>query len=184
MRIAAVYSHREADRLLKTEFSVYFDEIASVIRSIDAEKCRTKRSEEQTMLGQMLYDPSALNRAFRVEFLRLGWQPKRIAVKTPDLGIGLAHRGYREIDFIKSQIGLEVQFGKYAFLPHDIFGKMPMFRQLGEIKVGVEIVPMKNMALHMSTGIGHFEYILPDLYYIGPNSLDTPVLLLGVEPES
>ena len=136
------------------------------------------------MPGQMLFNPIALNRAFKKQLADLGWSPKRITLDTPDLGIGLSHRGFREVDFVKGDLGLEVQFGKYAFLVYDIISKMVIFKQRGLLRVGIEVLPTKRMVYEMSSGIGHFEQVVADLYHRGPSDLDIPVLVIGIEPAS
>lgn len=132
------------------------------------------------MPGQQLYNPKALNKRFKQEFASLGWGPKRIQLVTPDLGYGLKHTGFREVDFVKSDLGLEVQFGKYAFLVYDIISKMVIFRQRGLLRVGVEILPTKAMVAQMSSGVGHFEQVVADLYHRGSDPYDLPVLILGI----
>lgn len=50
---------------------------------------------------------------------------------------------YREMDFVQKQLGVEVQFGKYAFMVYNVCAKMTIFHKLGHISAGVEIVPMR-----------------------------------------
>ncbi len=75
----------------------------------------------------------------------------------------LADSRYRDMDFIKGEVGVEVQFGKYAFMVYNVCAKMTIFGQLAGIKVGVEIVPVKDLADEMSTGVSYFEQFVWDL---------------------
>ncbi len=54
---------------------------------------------------------------------------------------------FREMDFVKPgiKLGIEVQFGKYAFMVYNVCAKMTIFRNLGVIDTGIEIVPVKDM---------------------------------------
>ena len=54
---------------------------------------------------------------------------------------------YREIDFLKERLGIEVQFGKYAFMVYNVCAKMTIFRNLGYIDAGIEIVPVKSLRM-------------------------------------
>ena len=182
MRIAAIYSHKGGEKLIQTQYSEWLAEIVSVVESIDAEINRTKESKEKTMPGQMLFNPVTLNKGFKKRLADLGWSSKRITIETPDLGIGLSHTGFREVDFLKGDLGLEVQFGKYAFLVYDIISKMVIFHRRGLLNAGIEILPTKRMVGEMSSGIGHFEQVVADLYHRGIADLDVPVLILGIEP--
>ena len=53
---------------------------------------------------------------------------------------------YREMDFVKEKLGVEVQFGKYAFMVYNVCAKMTIFSNLKIIDMGVEIVPIKQFA--------------------------------------
>lgn len=52
----------------------------------------------------------------------------------------------------------------------------------GIINVGVEIVPLKELANEMSTGVSYFEQIVWDLEHRGVADIDIPVLILGIAP--
>ena len=99
----------------------------------------------------------------------------------PGYAPAAAARGaFREIDFVKNRIGVEVQFGKYAFMVYNVCAKMTIFHKLDVIDVGVEIVPLKAFANEMSTGVSYFEQFLWDLEHRGVADIDIPVLILGV----
>ncbi len=91
------------------------------------------------------------------------------------------HRGYREIDFVKEKLGVEVQFGKYAFMVYNVLAKMTIFHKRGIIEAGVEIVPMRRLAAEMSTGVSYFEQMKADLESRGVADLDIPVIVLGID---
>jgi hypothetical protein len=57
---------------------------------------------------------------------------------------------------------------------------MTIFHRLDLIDVGVEIVPIKSFADHMSTGVSYFEQFVWDLEHRGVSDLDIPVLILGI----
>ena len=46
----------------------------------------------------------------------------------------------------EDRLGVEVQFGKYAFMVYNVCAKMTIFNKLGFIDCGVEIVPIKQFA--------------------------------------
>ena len=85
------------------------------------------------------------------------------------------------MDFRKKRLGVEVQFGKYAFMVYNVCAKMTIFSNLGYIDVGVEIVPMKEFAAEMSSGVSYFEQFVWDLEQRGVADIDIPVLILGID---
>ena len=84
------------------------------------------------------------------------------------------------MDFVKDSLGIEVQFGKYSFMVYNVAAKMTIFKNLGVIEAGIEIVPVKELALQMSSGVSYFEQFTWDLEKRGVSNIDTPVLILGI----
>jgi hypothetical protein len=184
VRIVAAYSFNNGQQLIERDFVAELDEIKAAIAGVDAAAARNKESKERDRMGRILYKPGDLNRAFLQEQLyRQGWLHPRVAYKVGGQAMGYEHSGYIEADGIKNQLGLEVQFGKYAFLGWDILGKMPILTSKGYIRAGVEVVPMKSLVGDMSSGIGHFEQIVGILELRGVTSKDIPVLILGIAPD-
>ena len=188
MRIAGVYSFKKGKEIVTRRYAELLTEINAVVKAVDAASHKIKESREKTMPGQMLYSPSSINAAFKKEFYRLGWKPIRVRCDYPttyyleDYTIRSKNRGAsREMDFVKGKLGVEVQFGKYAFMVYNVCAKMTIFRNLGFINGGVEIVPVKAFADEMSTGVSYFEQFVWDLESRGVADIDVPVLILGID---
>ena len=160
MKIAGIYSFNGGRGAVEKQYPELLAEITGVITSINEEDHKSKRSKEKTMPGLMLYSPRSLNKAFKAAFNRVGdWHPIRIkaeySVKYYERGYKAAamNKGaFREMDFVKNKLGVEVQFGKYAFMVYNVCAKMTIFQKLGHISTGVEIVPVKQFVEHMSHG--------------------------------
>jgi hypothetical protein len=185
--VVGVYSFNKGQQFIGKRFPLLLDEIRQAIQAVDAAKCRTKTSEEKTMPGRMLYDSKALNKAFKREFSRFGWHKQKVACDyptkyyTPDYRAPKLKAGaFREMDFVKEKLGVEVQFGKYAFMVYNVCAKMTIFNKLGYITAGVEVVPIKEFAEEMSTGVSYFEQFVWDLEQRGVSDIDIPVLIFGI----
>ena len=85
------------------------------------------------------------------------------------------------MDYVKGNVGVEVQFGKYAFMVYNVCAKMTVFHNLGFIDAGIEIVPVKKFVDEMSSGVSYFEQFVWDLEHRGTADIDIPVLILGVD---
>jgi len=188
MRIAGCYSFNSGRELVKARWAHLLDEIRDVIAAVDAGQCKLKISKEKTMRGKVLFDPRSINRAFKTEFNRRGWSAVRVPCEYPgshyvsDYTVRSANRGaFREMDFVKERLGVEVQFGKYAFMVYNVCAKMTIFKKLGHIDCGVEIVPVKAFADEMSTGVSYYEQFLWDLEQRGVSNIDIPVLIIGID---
>lgn len=59
--------------------------------------------------------------------------------------------------------------------------KMTIFNKMGYIDAGLEIVPIKQFADEMSTGVSYFEQFVWDLEARGVSNIDIPVLILGID---
>jgi hypothetical protein len=191
MKIAAVYSFNNGTEAVTKQYPALIPEVNEVIKSIDSSKHKTKSSEEKTMPGQMLFSPSSLNTAFKDAFGRYeGWGAVRVPCEYPtkyysdDYKVRTSNRGaFREIDFVKNRLGIEVQFGKYAFMVYNVCAKMTIFKNLDIIDHGIEIVPVKAFANEMSTGVSYFEQFIWDLETRGVSNIDIPVMILGIDAD-
>ncbi len=188
MRIVAEYSFNNGATSIAKRWQKELDEICEAIAAVDAGKCRTKISREKTMPGKRLNDPKALNKEFKVAFGALDWASCKVKCDypqqyyRPDFKDRANSRGaFREMDFLKRKLGVEVQFGKYAFMVYNVCAKMTIFHNLGHIKAGVEIVPVKHFADQMSTGVSYFEQFVWDLEARGVSDIDIPVLIIGID---
>lgn len=146
------------------------------------------------MVGNMLYSPSSLNKSFKKEFSQRNWQSKKILCsysqdyytshyQPSNVSTKNKSSPFREMDFLKNKVGVEVQFGKYAFMVYNVCAKMTIFHNQKIIDVGVEIVPLKEFADEMSTGVSYFEQIVWDLENRGVADIDIPVVILGLTEE-
>ncbi len=63
---------------------------------------------------------------------------------------------------------------------YNVCAKMTIFNRLGLIDAGVEIVPIRDFAGEMSTGVSYFEQFVWDLQHRSTADIDIPVLILGV----
>lgn len=188
MKVVAKFSVKNGEKSIEKSFPTELNEVYAVIMRVDASKCKTKKSEEKTMPGQLLYNPRAMNKLFKHEFTAKGWEKVKVPCQysTENYLAGyvppqLNSRAYREMDFVKNGLGIEVQFGKYAFMVYNVAAKMTIFAKQGLIDSGIEIVPMLSLASEMSTGVSYFEQIKTDLEMRGVSNIDIPVLILGID---
>jgi len=204
MKIAQKYSHLNGEEYLIVHHKELYEEIVEVIKSIDAEKFLTKESKEKTMKGKMLYSPVGLNTAFKDEFNKLNWNesrykyyitternllPELLSLPYEEQRDFLKSKGtdepissYKQTDFVKEQVAVEVQFGKYAFVAFDLFVKHLLFYSGGVINLGIEILPTKKMQSQMSSGVAYYEGEVYNVLRYGRNNPPVPLLILGIEP--
>lgn len=188
MKIVGLYSFNNGQKYIEHKFSQELIELQSAIKLIDAEVCKTKKSREKTMKGKILYSPVALNREFKNKLLPLGWKNIKVPCSYPNQFYQNNYQPqetpkrfpFRDMDFVKNKLGCEVQFGKYSFMVYNVCAKMTIFRNLKHIEAGIEIVPVKELAKQMSTGVSYFEQFVWDLETRGVSNLDIPVLIIGI----
>lgn len=203
MKIGARHSHLNGYEWLLVHERALWDEVESVIAEIDASRLKTKISKERGMIGRHLYSPVELNRQFRIAFSRSGWRESRTRYwvtedyalirktmhLTPDeQKTAIEAEGkraifsYNQTDFVKCRVAVEVQMGKYSFVAYDLFVKHLAFYVGDVIDVGVEILPMKAMQEHMSSGPAYYEGALYDLARQGRGVPAVPLVLIGILP--
>lgn len=202
MKIAHKYSHLNGEEYLIVHRKKFYKEICAVIESIKLEDFRTKISKEKTKQGKTLYSPVALNKEFERQFRLHNWKESRYSYHvTTDYNLmqelvplSFAEQkeylkkksitpltSFKQTDFVKEQIAVEVQFGKYAFVAFDLFVKHLLFYSGGIINIGVEILPTKKMQVHMSSGVAYYEGEVYNVMRHGRSNPAVPLLILGVE---
>ena len=203
MRIGAKYSHLNGEEYLLVHRKKLWREIQDVIAAVDAEACKTKVSREKTMRGRMLYSPRDMNMAFKNRLKAIGWKERRntfwvtkdekllraiygLSAKEQKAAIEAAKhepiRSYNQTDFVKERVAVEVQFGKYTFVAHDLFVKHLSFYVSDIIDVGIEILPMKSLEKEMSSGVPYYERDLLNVLRQGRGVPAVPLVLIGVLP--
>ena len=182
MKVIETYSFKGGERFIKSKHPEELRDILNAIKKLNALECLTKESREKTMRGELLFSPKDMNDSLKIMLHKKGWTEKttgrRKEYVEPRHSFGSGR--FREMDGIKNKVGLEIQFGKYAFMGYDIFSKMIIFKNLGYITCGIEIVPAQELARTMSTGVSSFNQLLVDFENRGESNIDIPVLVLGI----
>lgn len=203
MRIVEKYSHLNGLEFLLVHKPELWQEIETVIQSIDAETCKTKISKEKTKAGQILYSPIDLNCMFKKELYKHGWEESRVSYwvtkdeklirRTISMPLDMQKQeiekqnetaifSYNQTDFVKNRVAIEVQFGKYSFVAYDVFVKHLAFYVGDKIDVGIEILPMKTLQSEMSSGISYYEGELYNVVRQGRGVPAVPLIIIGIEP--
>ena len=203
MRVESRYSHLNGEEYLLVHRRKLWKEVLDVISAVDAGACRDKVSKEKTMRGKRLYSPVRMNQAFKSGLEERGWGERRNTFWVTSeekllRGIyGLPEReqkeaiqkaghepimSYNQTDFVKDRVAVEIQFGKYAFVAHDLFVKHLSFFVSDIIDVGIEILPMKELEREMSSGVPYYERDLLNVLRQGRGVPAVPLVLVGVAP--
>ena len=204
MKIIEIYSHLYWEEFLLARKPFLYKEIKDIILSIDINSLQKKISEEKTMLWQELYSPIELNKEFKRRFNNLGWDEDRYqhcittnrkvmedllpldfeAQKSflKNMWVLNPMTSYKQTDFVKDGISVEVQFWKYAFVAFDLFVKHLMFYSWGKIDVGIEILPMKSMCAEMSSWVAYYEGEVYNVLRHGRTSPPVPLVIIWIAP--
>ncbi len=204
MKISQTYSHLNGEEYLIVHHKKMYQEIKTVIKNINANDHRTKISKEKRIVGNKLFSPKDLNKAFNKEFSKKGWAESRynyyitlnrelmeksILMPATEQRKFLIENGeekpiysYNQTDFVKDKLAVEVQFGKYSFVAYDLFVKHMLFYSGGVVNLGIEILPTKKMQSEMSSGVAYFEGEVYNVMRQGRNNPPVPLLIIGIEP--
>ena len=173
MIIKNVYSHKGGLEFIKKNRPTELKDIYDAVKNIDINKALSKRTHEKTK-NSLLFSPIDMNNQLKKFLSKKKWNPRSISFDN-------VPNAFREIDGLKNKVGLEIQFGKYAFMAYDIFSKMPIFKKKSIIDCGIELVLSQSMIKHMSTGVSSFRQIKLDIEARGEADIDIPTLILGFE---
>jgi hypothetical protein len=182
MRIVYEYSHLGGTEILQVRYPDCEREIYEVIKSVAGQ--RTKISKEKTMPGRELYSPKDMNQQFASAFQRRGFSELRdtYTISLPGSNISISG-AYKQIDFEKKKVLVEVQFGKYAFMFYDM-AKFQYFFNENQADVGVEIVPCHDLHKQMSTGVSYGEQLVYDIERLKRHFPAVPVKVILIDVDS
>ena len=182
MKIVNTFSFKGGKKFLIIKHRQELQEVFDAIKELDASLCLTKESAEKTMKGELLFSPRDMNEYLKLALHKKSWTAKADGKKKTFAEPRHAFGGgrFREMDGMKNKVGLEIQFGKYAFMGYDIFSKMIIFKNLGYIECGIEVVPAEELAKQMSTGVSYFNQLLVDFENRGESNIDIPVFVIGI----
>lgn len=180
MDIVYSYSHLGGEEILMVRHAQLDKEINQVINSL-GNPGRNKVSKEKTMKGRRLYSPKEINSVFSERFSSLGWRELKdyYDIIIPDYP-HIIKRAYKQCDFYKEPVLVEVQFGKYAFMFYDL-AKFQYFYNRGLIRLGVEIVPCHFLQKQMSSGVSYGEQLIYDLERLSKNFPSVPVKIILID---
>ena len=179
MNVAYEYSHLGGSEILQVRYPDHRAEIFDAIEVVAPN--RTKVSKEKTMRGRLLYDPVDMNRQFSSAFHDKGYRSlrERYTITVPDGDVSIAG-AYKQVDFVKDKVLVEVQFGKYFAMFYDM-AKFQYFFNENKADVGVEIVPSYALKRQMSSGVSYGEQLVYDIERLKRHFPAVPIHVILVE---
>jgi len=122
-----------------------------------------------------------MNQQFRGAFAARGYHELRDTYTITIPGSKVSIPGaFKQIDFVKDGVLVEVQFGKYAFMFYDL-AKFQYFFNENKADVGVEIVPCHALHKQMSTGVSYGEQLVYDIERLSRHFPAVPVKVILID---
>ena len=203
MKIVQTYSHFNGLEHLLVSKKRLWTEIQSAIKALDAGVYRSDGSAAPRTAEPMHYSPMRMNRRFK-EFLKTrDWHASRVtqwvtAGENPALpsrapsaeaqkweiektGLTPVRRCIR-FDLVKERVAINLPLRKSAASPYDPFFKHLAFYARDQIDVGIEILPMKSLQQHMSSGPGYYEGELYNVIRNRHGAPSVPLVVIGIAP--
>ena len=179
MKVVYEYSHLGGSEILKVRYPSHDEEIYQIISKITAN--RTKISKEKTMKGKKLFSPKDMNQQFKRLFSDNNFHELRdtYSINIPNSETNIKG-AYKQIDFVKDKVLVEVQFGKYAFMFYDM-AKFQYFFNENKADVGIEIVPCHALHKNMSTGVSYGEQLVYDIKRLKRHFPAVPVKIMLID---
>ncbi len=179
MRVVYEYSHLGGSEIIKVRYPEHDREIYEVISRISPSK--SKVSKEKTMPGRLIYDPGDMNQQFCRQFRMRGFNElkDRYTISIPGSDISIPGV-FKQVDFVRGKVLVEVQFGKYAFMFYDM-AKFQYFLNENKADVGVEIVPCHRLQSEMSSGVSYGEQLVYDIERLKRHFPAVPVKVMLID---
>jgi hypothetical protein len=124
-----------------------------------------------------------MNKQFEEAFRNRGYKELRdtytITIPNSDIAIPGA---YKQVDFVKEKVLVEVQFGKYAFMFYDM-AKFQYFFNENKADVGIEIVPCHGLHKQMSSGVSYGEQLVYDIERLKRHFPAVPIKVILIDAD-
>jgi len=176
MKIVYEYSHLGGSEILQVRYPEIEQEIYRIISEVQAN--RVKESKEKTKQGRMLFSPIDMNKQFQSLFNAKDYFELRdtytITIPNSEISIPGA---FKQVDYVKQKVLVEVQFGKYAFMFYDM-AKFQYFFNENKADDGIEIVPCHNLHAQMSSGVSYGEQLIYDIERLRRHFLSVPIKVI------
>lgn len=183
MRIVEQYSHLNGWEHIMVHKPGIWTEIQDVIAAVDVAE---------------VYSPRQINERFESAYVDRQWRESRAPANTTSQTLDVdsaeqrqqimlkAGQGAILLDyqtgFIKERVAIEVQIGKYTFGPYDLLAKHMGLYVGNLIDVGVEILPMQEMAREMSSEISYYEAEAENFIRQRSGVPAVPLIFIGITP--
>lgn len=179
MKVVYEYSHLGGAEILQIHYPNRLEDIYEIIGKVACN--RIKISKEKTMQGKELYSPTDMNQQFRNAFRDKGYRELRdkYTIILPKSSISIPG-AFKQVDFVKEKVLVEVQFGKYAFMFYDM-AKFQYFFNENKANVGIEIVPCHSLHKQMSTGVSYGEQLVYDIERLKRHFPAVPVKIILID---
>jgi len=181
VKVVYTYSHLGGQEILQVHQPEILAEIYEVIERVEPQ--RVKVSREKTKMGRSLVAPIELNRSFKTEFIALGYRELKDTYTITVPGSTATIPGaFKQVDFAKDKVLVEVQFGKYAFMFYDM-AKFQYFFNENKANVGIEIVPSHSLHHCMSSGVAYGEQLVYDIERLKRTFPAVPILVVLIDSD-
>jgi hypothetical protein len=179
MKVVYEYSHLGGSEILHQRYPEHEREIYDVISLVKGN--RSKISKEKTKKGKKLYSPIDMNKQFENAFKARGYNELRdtYTISIPNYHLEVPG-AYKQIDFVRNKVLVEVQFGKYAFMFYDM-AKFQYFFNENKADVGIEIVPCHGLHKEMSSGVSYGEQLVYDIERLKRHFPAVPVKVVLID---
>jgi len=179
MKIVYEYSHLGGSEILHVRYPKMEQEVVDVIKLVKGH--RTKISKEKLKMGRKLFSPTDMNEQFAQAFNERGYTELRdtYTIRLPNSETEIPG-AFKQIDFVKDKVLVEVQFGKYAFMFYDM-AKFQYFFNENKADVGIEIVPCHGLHKQMSSGVSYGEQLVYDIERLKRHFPAVPVKIILVD---
>lgn len=174
------YSHLGGRQILLVDYPEISAAIDQVIDSIELPE-KTKISRESTKQGVALYSPKELNSKFKDAFGALGFKElkDRYTIEIPNYPTRIKG-AFKQIDFCKERVLVEVQLGKYFAMFYDL-AKFQYFFNENKCDVGIEIVPANSLKRKMSSGVAYGEQLIYDIERLRRHFPAVPIKVILID---
>lgn len=203
MRIVEVHSHLNGVEFLSIRRPSLWREVKDRIEGLDISDCAEIAVSSNDHLLQRQFSPTSVKDALNNRFEDLGWRKRaarfwaandaQLTRTVARMPVEVQRRiikfqeakpisSFLEVDYYKDRVAVQMQFDHSANVGLDTYLTYMNFYGSDLIDVGIQILPMKELATQMSSGVPYYERDLLNIIRQGRGVPAVPLVLIGIAP--
>lgn len=171
MYCTSVVSYNGAWQRLHRDHS---SELGAIRVAVGTASVEPRPNVHQIGRQESVFSIRSLVQGIQSSLMERGWTPSQLILPHENKPVRL------ELDAVQNYVGIDVMFGKSAFIQSALLVKYPLFIKAGKIQIAIVLMPVRELAQRLSLGVSSAETIDATLRALPLLPVRYPFAIMGI----